>query len=132
MVNRKVGFSVVEIAMVVVVFAIISVVALPQSTLQLQNDNHNITLEVSIDKARSAYAIAIANKSSFPTVSEIVAFIDADFAAEMNDRSGIIFRDAGKRVTVNTFNDIACVVSTNVTEPGVSDVVRCIQKSEVL
>ncbi len=127
MVNKKVGLSVVEIAMIAVVLAIVSVVALPQVSMQSQSEVQQPSLDASIDKVRSAYAIAIANKSGFPLVTEVVAFIDAGFVVEMNDRSGIMFRDNGKRITVNTFNDVDCTNLTSMTEPGVTDVVRCIQ-----
>jgi len=132
MVNKKVGVSAVEIAMIAVVIAIVSVVALPQMSVQSQSDVQQRSLDISIDKVRSAYAIAIANRSGFPSITEVVAFIDADFAVEMNDRSGIIFRDNGKRITVNTYNDVDCTKLTSMTEPGVTDVVRCLQESRRL
>jgi len=129
MVNKKLGVSAVEIAMMAVVIAIVSVVALPQMFMQSQDDTQQPSLDASIEKVRAAYAIAIANKNDFPSIAEIVTFIDADFAVEMNDRSGIIFRDNGRRIIVNTFNDVDCIKLTSSVEPGVTDIVRCIHEN---
>ena len=132
MANKSSSASTIEIAMAIVVLAIVSVVALPQISPQTDKKNADNTLEASIDKVHSAYAIAIAKKSGFPSVSEIVAFIDAEFAAEMSDRSGIIFRDYTGRVMVKTYNDAQCRKLTSMSSPGESDIVRCIQKSQHL
>jgi len=119
--------SFVELAMLVVVLSIVAVVALPALGKRTQTVDAPLeSVNSSMKKVKAAYAFAIAEKGNFPTLSGIVEFIDADFASETNDLSGIIFRDGGNRLTVNTFSDSECKILTNDNEPGVSDIVRCI------
>lgn len=124
--RKQQGVTVVEVSMFLVVLAIIAVVAIPQFSVKsatavpLENVN-------SSEKVQSAFALAIASKGEFPTLSEMIEYIDADFASEKGDLSGVMFRDKGKRLVVKTFNDSQCRVLTSQEEPGVSDVVRCVR-----
>ena len=132
MANKNSGVSTIEIAMAIVVLAIVAVVALPQISQQPVKHALIESSGSTVEKVHSAYAFAIAGKNGFPTVSEVVAHIDAEFAAEMSDHSGIIFRDHAGRVMVKTYNDAQCKKLTSIVNPGVSDIVRCIQKSQQL
>jgi len=121
------GVSSVEIAMMFVVVSIVAVVALPtivpvKSPAQAQVKNKVNPAQ----KVKSAYAIVIAKTGDYPRLSEVVEYVDADFASERNDLSGILFRDGRFRLTVKTFSDINCKQLTNNKEPGVTDIVRCI------
>jgi len=124
--RKQLGVTVVEIAMLLVVLAIVAVVAIPQfdATKDQRRASQNIE---SSSKVKSAFAMAIAQKGDFPTLTEMVEYIDADFASETNDLSGVMFRDQHQRLTINTYNDSQCKVLTSLEQPGVSDVVRCVQ-----
>jgi type II secretory pathway pseudopilin PulG len=126
MMRKQLGITVIEISMALVVFAILAVVAVPQFSLE-QKPQVVINQIESANKVKSAFALAIAQKGDFPTLSEIVDYIDADFASETNDLSGIMFRDHGKRLTINTYSNPQCNVLTNLNQPGVSDIVRCVK-----
>ena len=121
------GVSSIEVAMMFVVISIVAVVALPtlgkvKNTIDIESvDQHQ-----SIQKVKSAYALAIAQTGDFPRLNDLVEFIDADFASQTNSFSGIIFRDGKHRLTVNTYRDTDCRLLTSNKEPGVTDVVRCI------
>jgi len=125
--RKQSGVSLVEIAMMFVVISIVAVVALPtvNSGSKLLKTKPINSLE-SANKVKSAYAIAIAETGDYPRLSEVVEYIDADFASEKSDFSGILFRDGRSRLTINTFRDAGCKLLTNDSEPGVTDVVRCI------
>jgi len=125
--RRQSGVSLVEIAMMFVVVSIVAVVALPvivspnkSTATQAINDAD------SIKKVKSAYALAIAEQGDYPLLDDVVEYIDADFAYQTSDYSGIIFRDGKQRLTVKTFQDTECTLLTGKANPGVSDVVRCI------
>ena len=120
------GVTVVEVAMFLVVLAIVAVVAIPQFAVRQDRQMTNLDNETSAI-VKSAFAMAIAQKGDFPTLTEIVDYIDADFVSETNDLSGVMFRENNLRLTINTYNDSLCQVSTSLEQPGVSDVVRCIQ-----
>ncbi len=132
--KRQTGVSLVEVAMVFVVISIVAVVAVPTIGMGDKSGNSRTVQAVaqvannidSIQKVKSAYAIAIAEQGDYPLLSNVVDFIDADFASQMGDLSGIIFRDGKRRLLVNTFRDAGCKVLTSNESPGVSDVVRCI------
>lgn len=119
----------VEIAMAIVVFAIVAVVALP--TLQF-SDGKKIRTGSSLDasqateKVKSAYERALDKAGSHPRLSSVVEYLDADFASERDDLGGIVFWGFKKRVTVKTYNDDKCKTKTSGEKPGVSDIVRCI------
>ena len=125
--QQKFGVSLIEIAMLLVVLMIISFTAIPNfpktSNPEIAQDN----LNQSIAKVQSAYALAIAYKGNFPGLSEVVEFIDADFASEKNDMSGIIFRDGVEHISISTFTDDSCEVPTNDQQAGITDIVRCVQ-----
>ena len=124
--QKQQGVTVVEIAMLLVVLAIVAVVAIPQ--FNATQDQRRATLNSeSSAKVKSAFAMAIAQKGDFPTLTEMVNYIDADFASETNDLTGVMFRDQHQRLTINTYNDVQCKVLTNLEQPGVSDVVRCVE-----
>lgn len=126
--RRQHGVTVVEVAMFLVVLAIIAVVAIPQfSVKSVSGVPINITQFSA--KVKTAFALAIATKGDFPTLSEMVEYIDADFASEMSDLSGVMFRNKGKRLIVKTFNDTQCRVLTSVDQLSVTDVVRCVGAS---
>lgn len=122
------GVTVVEVAMFLVVLAIIAVVAIPQFSVKSVSEVP-VNDAQSSAKVQSAFALAIATKGDFPTLSEMVEFVDADFASEMSDLSGVMFRNKGKRLTVQTFNDAECRVLTSAEQLGVSDIVRCVRGS---
>lgn len=124
--RKQVGVTIVEVAMSLVVLAIVAVVAIPQFA-QKQGQQVVSQSNESSAKVKSAFAMAIAQKGDFPTLSEMVEYIDADFASETNDLSGVMFRDQRLRLTVNTYNDPSCKVLTTLEQPGVSDVVRCVE-----
>jgi len=124
--QKQQGVTVVEIAMLLVVLAIVAVVAIPQFDATKDQRRASQNFESS-SKVKSAFAMAIAQKGDFPTLTEIVDFIDADFASETNDLSGVMFRDRHQRLTIYTYNDSQCKVLTSFEQPGVSDVVRCVQ-----
>ena len=126
MLLKQKGVTVVEVSMFLVVLAIVAVVAIPQFSEAHQEQLTSTQIQSS-EKVKSAYAMAIAQKGDFPTLSEVIDYIDADFASENNDLSGIMFRDHGKRLTINTYNDTECSVPTNLSQLGVTDVVRCIR-----
>jgi len=120
------GITVVEVSMALVVFAIIAVVAIPGFSPP-QNQRQTLENDVALEKkVKSAFALAIAHKGDFPTLSEIVSFVDADFTSETNNLDGIVFRDQNLRLTVNTYNDLNCEVMTSAVEQGVTDIVRCV------
>ena len=125
--EKQQGVTVVDVFMLMVVLAIVAVVAIPQfspkeSSLQQISESNGL----SSDKVKSAFALAIAKKGDFPTLSEIVEYIDADFASETNDLSGVMFRSQGKRNTVTTYSDSQCSVLTNTARLGTTDIVRCV------
>lgn len=123
----KSGISMVEVVMMGVVFAIVAVVALPVIGINGAEMNTSVAHKSkSTEKVKSAYALAIAQKGNFPRLRDVVEYIDADFSAETNDLSGIIFRDGVNRLTVSTFQDTACKIKTNSEKPGITDIVRCI------
>ena len=124
--RKHAGVTAVEIAMFMVVLAIVAVVAIPQFTTQKDQKTASLDRETS-SIVKSAFAMAIAQKGDFPTLTEIVDFIDADFVSETNDLSGVMFRENKLRLTINTYNDSSCEVLTSFDQPGVSDVVRCVQ-----
>ncbi len=127
--NNKTSVTFVEVSLVFVVLTIVAVIALPalpfssgQSSAQVSTNNSF----QAIDKVQSAYAHAIAHADAFPQLSQVVDFINADFASEKNDLSGIVFAGQEKPVMVNTYNDESCTNRTSGVNPGVSDIVRCI------
>ena len=121
------GVTVVEVFMFLVVLAIVAVVAIPQFTsLESPSQVAVANRVLSSDKVKSAFALAIAKKGDFPTLSEMVEYIDADFASETNDLSGVMFRVHGQRTIVATFNDAQCNTLTSASQLGVSDIVRCV------
>ena len=123
------GVSSVEVAMVFVVFSIVAVVALPVVGTKLKpsvSATSTISSGETENILKSAYAIAIAERGDFPRLNEIVECIDADFASETTDLSGIIFRDGEQRLTVKTYRDVDCKTLTSDSQPGVTDIVRCI------
>lgn len=124
--QKQQGVTVVEIAMLLVVLAIVAVVAIPQFDTNQDQARASQNSESSA-KVQSAFAMAIAQKGDFPTLTEMVEYIDADFASETNDLSGVMFRDQHQRLTINTYNDSQCKVLTSQKQPGMSDVVRCVQ-----
>lgn len=125
--QQKFGVTFIELAMLVVVLAIISFTAVPNFVEKTDPKPIIENQLQSIAKVQSAYALAIANKGDFPGLSEVVEFIDADFASEKNDMSGIIFRDGVNHISVNTFSDSNCTIPTSERQAGISDVVRCVQ-----
>jgi len=124
--RTKSSVTFVEIAMAFVVFLIVAVVALPSIGPSKSLPPAPEKMEVSSRLVLSAYAYAIALHGDFPKLSDIVEFVDADFASETNQSNGIIFRDKGEHLTVKTFQDTNCKVRTNNNHPGKSDIVRCI------
>lgn len=125
--QQKFGVTFIEIAMLAVVLVIISFAAIPNFSKTQSIGITEENLSQSVAKVQSAYALAIAYKGDFPGLNEVVEFIDADFASEKNDMSGIIFREGNDHITVNTFNDEKCSVPTNDKQFGVTDIVRCVQ-----
>jgi len=124
--KKQAGVTVVEVAMSLVVLAIIAVVAIPQFAVRQDQQLSSLNSETS-SIVKSAFAMAIAQKGDFPTLTEIVDYIDADFVSETNDLSGGMFRENRLRLTINTYRDSSCEVLTSFEQPGVSDVVRCVQ-----
>ncbi len=119
------GVAAVEVSLFLVFVAIIAVLAIPQ--FDAKPDEASLHLnEQSSEAVKAAFALAIATKGSFPTLSEVVEYIDVDLAAEMTDLSGVKFEGEGQGVVVGTFTDEQCLVSTNVEQLGVSDIVRCV------
>ena len=125
--QQKFGVTLIEIAMLVVVLMIVSFAAIPNFSKTNNPEVPQVNLNRSIAKVQTAFALAIAHKGDFPGLSEIVDFIDADFASEKNDMSGIIFRDGVEHISVSTFIDDSCKVPTNDKLAGISDIVRCVQ-----
>ena len=125
--RRQSGVSLVEIAMMFVVISIVAVVALP-SIGKGDKPIHASAMDnvESIQKVKTAYAMAMAEQGDYPQLTDVVDNIDADFASQTNDHSGIIFREGKLRLTVSTFRDMNCKQKTSNEEPGVSDIVRCI------
>ena len=121
------GVSSIEVAMMFVVISIVAVVALPAlSTAKNTIDIESVDQSHSIQKVKSAYALAIAQTGDFPQLNDLVEYIDADFASKTNNFTGVIFRDGKHRITVNTYRDTDCKLLTSNKQPGVTDVVRCI------
>lgn len=124
------GVTLIEIIMAIVVLAIVAVVALP--VLQDGGNTQirkgiSVNANQAIDKVKTAYAFAIADHGDYPQLSQIVDFVDADFASEKNDLGGIVFWGYKKRVVVKTYNDENCEKQTSGEKPGVSDIVRCVE-----
>ena len=125
--HKQNGISSIEVAMLFVVVSIVAVVALPVVVPINKNiDPQLMDSFSSTKKVKSAYALALAQTGDFPRLSDIVEYVDADFASEKNDLSGIIFRDGGNRLTINTYSDLSCKHKTSNKQPGVTDIVRCI------
>jgi len=79
-----------------------------------------------MEKVNTAFALAIAKKGDFPSLLEIIPFIDAEFVYYSEDYSGIVFTNDDRHAKVQTFFDLNCKQSTTLVKSGETDIVRCI------
>ncbi|MDX1812052.1 MAG: hypothetical protein R3240_08900, partial [Gammaproteobacteria bacterium] len=118
--SKQSNVTVVEIAMAIVVFAIVAVVALPALQVSegtTSRTGSSIDTVQAIKKVEAAFERAKARENGFPKLSDLVEYLDADFASASDNHNGIVFWGYKKRVTVKTYNDDKCKIKTSGEQP---------------
>lgn len=130
--HKQTNMTFVELAMALVVFVIVSVIAIPTmkfSNEQAEDSANSMDASQAFEKVQTAFTRARDIQGNYPSLSKVVEYLDADFASERDDMGGIVFWGYKNRVTVKTYNDDNCSTETSGENPGISDIVRCIHKT---
>ena len=119
--NKQSGFTLIELVMVIVIIGILAAMAVPRF-YNASNDALQAALDGSVAGVRSAYAIAIAQDKTEPTVTRLAEFVTVNGAAATAAAGGVQVSIGTQTYTVQTFENTAC---DDVTD-NASEVVLCV------
>ncbi len=126
--DRQSGVTFIEIGMALVSLAIVAVVAFPvlPSFKSLSRESSLADPGLAVDKVRAAYDRVLVSAGRYPMVNELVEYVDEDFTSASQDMTGVVFWGYKKRIKISTYSDKNCSRLTDASQPGVTDIVRCV------
>lgn len=122
--NKQTGFTLIELVMVIVIIGILAAMAVPRF-VNLQGDALLAAKAGTLGAVRSAFAISIAQKKDYPTVTELAGYVQGSGGVAATAANGgvqVVMNTV--TYTVATYSDTACTPANITGAPG--DLVRCI------
>lgn len=120
--NKQTGFTLIELVMVIVIIGTLAAMAVPRF-VDLQSSALTAAQEGTVGAVRSAFAISIAQKKGYPTVTDLAANVQTGSSGTATAAAkGIEVAINGATYTVKTHTDATCKTDT----AAVADKVQCI------
>lgn len=117
--QRKNGFSLVELVMVMVIVGLLGAVAIPRYVDKSTAD----MMDAKKDKGtavKSAMVVALADTKDFPSVVKLASYVQGEDVSAVGQ--GITVKIKGEEYIVPTFIDHNCTMNTST----VNDAVKCV------
>jgi len=111
--SKQKGFTLIELVIVIAVLGILAAIAIPKF-VDLQGDALAAAKKGMSGAVKSAHAVAIAKEKKFPTVTELVDYVNGEGVAAAADLSGImvVIDDPATPYTVKTYYDSKCTAGS--------------------
>jgi len=117
--KKQAGFTLIELVMVIVILGILGAIAVPKF-VDLSTDAETAAARGMSGSVKAAHAIAIADLKTFPTVTELATYVQAEGVAAAS--TGIQVSINGKTCTIPTYTDSTCSSAT----AAVGNSVQCV------
>ena len=124
--SKQSGFTLIELVMVIVILGILGAIAVPKF-VDLSGSATTAAGKGMSGAVKAAHAIAIADLKTFPTVTQLATYVNAEGVSAA--ATGVTVDINGSSVTVPTFTDSSCT-SGNETS-AVGDVVQCVAQLNI-
>jgi MSHA pilin protein MshA len=117
--SKAKGFTLIELVIVIAILSILSAIAVPKY-IDLQSAALIATKAGMSGSVKSAFAIAIAENRTYPTVTQLASDLSGENVLATN--IGVQVTISGDNYTVPTYIDTGCTIGTT----SVNNTVMCV------
>ena len=119
--RKQAGFTLIELVMVIIVLGVLAAIAIPRF-VDLSGDATTAAKSGMEGAVKGAMAVAIADLHTFPTLTELVTYINGENIAVEAGGTGVDVDIDGTIYTVRTYTDPFCATASGA--PGA--IIQCV------